>query len=124
MTDACGCGDAEMATAEGEEEHEPEELWKVSELRAAAAAGALLAADRIDGRPVRRPTRRPSSAAGNPRMAYSFTADAPACVALTLTGLITAARAEASPAICVRAGGPRSTSPTSSSCSAASPSSP
>ncbi|WP_031511332.1 heavy metal translocating P-type ATPase [Streptomyces megasporus] len=43
MSDACGCGD-EKKTTEGEEEHEPEKLWEVSELRAAAAAGVLLLA--------------------------------------------------------------------------------
>ncbi|MCX5173888.1 cation-translocating P-type ATPase [Streptomyces antibioticus] len=48
MSDACGCGD-EKKTAEGEEEHEPEKLWEVSELRAAAVAGVLLLAGLIAG---------------------------------------------------------------------------
>ncbi|MFF2964857.1 heavy metal translocating P-type ATPase [Streptomyces sp. NPDC057963] len=48
MSDACGCGD-EKKTAEGEEEREPEKLWEVSELRAAAVAGVLLLAALIAG---------------------------------------------------------------------------
>ncbi|WP_439659408.1 heavy metal translocating P-type ATPase [Lentzea sp. HUAS TT2] len=45
MSDACGCGDDEPRTGESaEEEHEPEKLWEVSELRAAAVAGVLLVA--------------------------------------------------------------------------------
>jgi len=47
MSDACGCGGDEKKTAE--EEHEPEKLWEVSELRAAAVAGVLLLAGRIAG---------------------------------------------------------------------------
>ncbi|MFC9549154.1 heavy metal translocating P-type ATPase [Streptomyces sp. NPDC056956] len=49
MSDACGCGSDEKKTAEGEEEHEPEKLWEVSELRAAAVAGVLLLAGLIAG---------------------------------------------------------------------------
>ncbi|MET9836156.1 cation-translocating P-type ATPase, partial [Streptomyces sp. NPDC006385] len=48
MSDACGCGD-EKNTVEGEEEREPEKLWEVSELRAAAVAGVLLLAGLITG---------------------------------------------------------------------------
>ncbi|WP_020389659.1 heavy metal translocating P-type ATPase [Kribbella catacumbae] len=43
MTDACGCGDDEPR-GEELEEHEPERLWEVSELRLAAAAGVFLLA--------------------------------------------------------------------------------
>jgi cation-transporting ATPase G len=43
VSDACGCGD-EPRTNDGEtEEHEPERLWEVSELRFAALAGLFLA---------------------------------------------------------------------------------
>ena len=42
MSEACGCG-SELGPGEAEE-REPERLWEVSELRAAAAAGVLLAA--------------------------------------------------------------------------------
>ncbi|GHE39830.1 putative cation-transporting ATPase G [Streptomyces cellulosae] len=49
MSDACGCGSDEKKTAEGEEEHEPEKLWEVSELRAAAVAGVMLLAGLIAG---------------------------------------------------------------------------
>ncbi|MEU0124279.1 cation-translocating P-type ATPase [Streptomyces albidoflavus] len=48
MSDACGCSD-EKKTVDGEEEHEPEKLWEVSELRAAAVAGVLLLAGLIAG---------------------------------------------------------------------------
>ncbi|MEV4158471.1 cation-translocating P-type ATPase [Nocardia salmonicida] len=49
MSDACGCGHDEP-TGEGEaEEREPEKLWEVSELRAAAVAGVLLVAALIVG---------------------------------------------------------------------------
>ncbi len=49
MSDACGCGHDEP-TADGEtEELEPEKLWEVSELRAAAVAGVLLVAALIVG---------------------------------------------------------------------------
>jgi cation-transporting ATPase G len=45
VTDACGCGDDEITDADGElEEHEPERLWEVSELRFAALAGLFLIA--------------------------------------------------------------------------------
>ncbi len=43
MSDACGCGHDEPRP-EGEEEHEPEKLWQITEIRAAAAAGVLLVA--------------------------------------------------------------------------------
>ncbi|MGW2873870.1 heavy metal translocating P-type ATPase [Kitasatospora sp. NPDC001225] len=46
MSDACGCGD-DRKTVEGEEEREPEKLWEVGELRAAAVAGVLLLAGLI-----------------------------------------------------------------------------
>jgi cation-transporting ATPase G len=43
MSTACGCGDDQPRNDEGElEEHEPERLWEVSELRFAAAAGVFL----------------------------------------------------------------------------------
>ncbi|MFB7941389.1 heavy metal translocating P-type ATPase, partial [Streptomyces sp. NPDC056049] len=48
MSDACGCGDEKKAV-EGEEEREPEKLWEVDELRAAAVAGVLLLAGLIAG---------------------------------------------------------------------------
>ncbi|MCV7289130.1 cadmium-translocating P-type ATPase [Mycolicibacterium wolinskyi] len=44
MSDACGCGDDR-----DEDEREPERLWEVSELRAAAAAGVLLLAGYVVG---------------------------------------------------------------------------
>jgi len=44
MSDACGCGSDEPRTGEDAEEHEPERLWQVTELRAAAVAGVLLVA--------------------------------------------------------------------------------
>ncbi|MBF6439584.1 heavy metal translocating P-type ATPase [Nocardia cyriacigeorgica] len=47
MSDACGCGHDEP-TGEAEE-HEPEKLWQVSELRAAAVAGVLLVAALVVG---------------------------------------------------------------------------
>ena len=43
MSDACGCGHDEPRP-EGEEEREPEKLWQITEIRAAAAAGVLLVA--------------------------------------------------------------------------------
>ncbi|MFF4923304.1 heavy metal translocating P-type ATPase [Kitasatospora sp. NPDC001261] len=46
MSDACGCGD-DRKTVEGGEEREPEKLWEVGELRAAAVAGVLLLAGLI-----------------------------------------------------------------------------
>ncbi|MDX5962057.1 cation-translocating P-type ATPase [Rhodococcus opacus] len=48
MSDACGCGHDEPRP-EGEEEHEPEKLWQITEIRAAAAAGVLLLAGLIVG---------------------------------------------------------------------------
>ncbi|MDI9938871.1 cation-translocating P-type ATPase [Rhodococcus sp. IEGM 1351] len=48
MSDACGCGHDEPRP-EGEEEHEPEKLWQITEIRAAAAAGVLLLAGLITG---------------------------------------------------------------------------
>ena len=45
MTDACGCGHDEPRDDNGElEEHEPERLWEVNELRFAALAGLFLIA--------------------------------------------------------------------------------
>ena len=50
MTDACGCGHDEARNDDGElEEHEPEGLWEVSELRFAAAAGVFLIAGFLAG---------------------------------------------------------------------------
>ncbi|MFB7124641.1 heavy metal translocating P-type ATPase [Kitasatospora sp. NPDC056273] len=49
MSDACGCGD-DRKTVEGGEEREPEKLWEVGELRAAAVAGVLLLAGLITDR--------------------------------------------------------------------------
>jgi cation-transporting P-type ATPase G len=54
VSDACGCGGDEPrpgSGVEGEagEEREPERLWEVSELRAAAVAGVLLGASLIVG---------------------------------------------------------------------------
>ena len=50
MSDACGCSDDET-TPGGEvgEEHEPERLWEVSELRFAAVAGVMLLAGLVTG---------------------------------------------------------------------------
>lgn len=50
MTDACGCGHDEPRNDDGKlEEHEPERLWEVSELRFAAAAGVFLIAGLLAG---------------------------------------------------------------------------
>ncbi|MEH0826289.1 MULTISPECIES: heavy metal translocating P-type ATPase [unclassified Micromonospora] len=49
MSDACGCGDDEPRVEGTEEEREPERLWQVSELRAAAVAGVFLLAGFIAG---------------------------------------------------------------------------
>ncbi|UTT47944.1 heavy metal translocating P-type ATPase [Rhodococcus gordoniae] len=43
MSDACGCGHDEPRF-EGEEDHGPEKWWQATEIRTAAAAGALLVA--------------------------------------------------------------------------------
>ncbi|QQM55653.1 heavy metal translocating P-type ATPase [Rhodococcus pyridinivorans] len=48
MSDACGCGHDEPRP-EGEEEHEPDKWWQVTEIRAAAVAGVLLVAALIVG---------------------------------------------------------------------------
>ncbi|QHE72987.1 heavy metal translocating P-type ATPase [Rhodococcus sp. WAY2] len=48
MSDACGCGH-EYPRPEGEEEHEPDKLWQITEIRAAAIAGVLLVAALIVG---------------------------------------------------------------------------
>lgn len=49
MTDVC-CGDDEPRNDDGEqEEHEPDRLWEVSELRFAAAAGVFLIAGLLAG---------------------------------------------------------------------------
>ncbi|PZM95436.1 MAG: cadmium-translocating P-type ATPase [Actinobacteria bacterium] len=49
MSDACGCGDDKPRVESAEEEREPERLWQVSELRAAAVAGVFLLAGFIAG---------------------------------------------------------------------------
>src|SRR5690606_20105831 len=50
MSDACGCGHDEPTGENDEaEEREPEKLWEVTELRAAAVAGLLLVAALIVG---------------------------------------------------------------------------
>ena len=38
MSEACGCGSDERS----DDEHEPERLWEITELRAAAVAGVVL----------------------------------------------------------------------------------
>ncbi|WP_226435564.1 heavy metal translocating P-type ATPase [Rhodococcus yananensis] len=43
MSDACGCGPDEPRP-EGEDDHEPDKWWQVTEIRAAAIAGLLLIA--------------------------------------------------------------------------------
>ncbi|ACY21842.1 heavy metal translocating P-type ATPase [Gordonia bronchialis DSM 43247] len=48
MSDACGCGHDEPRP-EGEEKHEPDKLWQVTEIRAAVLAGVLLVAALIVG---------------------------------------------------------------------------
>ncbi|GAD83331.1 cadmium-translocating P-type ATPase [Nocardia asteroides NBRC 15531] len=48
MSDACGCGHDEPTSGEAEE-REPEKLWQVTELRAAAIAGVLLLAGLLAG---------------------------------------------------------------------------
>jgi cation-transporting ATPase G len=42
VSDACGCGGEEPRTGEEAEEHEPQTLWQVSEIRFAAVAALLL----------------------------------------------------------------------------------
>ncbi|MDV3136705.1 cadmium-translocating P-type ATPase [Mycolicibacterium sp. GF69] len=50
MTEACGCGHDQPRPGEGDEvEGEPERLWQVVELRAAAVAGVLLLAGYLVG---------------------------------------------------------------------------
>ncbi|GAA3573868.1 cation-translocating P-type ATPase [Amycolatopsis ultiminotia] len=49
MSDACGCDHDEPAIGEEGEEHEPERLWQVSEIRFAAVSGIFLAAALISG---------------------------------------------------------------------------
>ena len=49
MSDACGCGHDEPTVNEDGEEREPEKLWQITEIRAAAAAGVLLVAALIVG---------------------------------------------------------------------------
>ncbi|ROT33470.1 cation-translocating P-type ATPase [Micromonospora sp. HM5-17] len=49
MSDACGCGDDKPEGANDAEEREPERLWQVSELRAAAVAGVFLLAGFVAG---------------------------------------------------------------------------
>lgn len=48
MSDACGCGSDEDRPG-GQAEHEPERLWEIRELRAAAVTGVMLAAGYITG---------------------------------------------------------------------------
>jgi cation-transporting ATPase G len=48
VSDACGCGHDEPAGGKAEE-HEPERLWQVSELRFAAASGLFLLGALIAG---------------------------------------------------------------------------
>lgn len=48
MSEVCGCGSDEDRPG-GEAEQEPERLWEISELRAAAVAGVVLAAGYITG---------------------------------------------------------------------------
>lgn len=45
MSDACGCGNDEPRTGAPVQEHQPERLWEIAELLA-AAAGVLLVAGR------------------------------------------------------------------------------
>lgn len=45
MSEACGCGSDDR----GEDEHEPERLWEITELRAAAVAGVVLLAGYVVG---------------------------------------------------------------------------
>ncbi|NRQ51735.1 heavy metal translocating P-type ATPase [Aeromicrobium stalagmiti] len=50
MTDACGCGSDEKRNENGEvEEHEPEQLWEIKELRFAAMGGLFLLAGFVAG---------------------------------------------------------------------------
>jgi len=49
MSDACGCGDDKPEGAKAAEEREPERLWQVNELRAAAVAGVFLLAGFVAG---------------------------------------------------------------------------
>ena len=49
MSDACGRGHDEPSTDEQAEDHEPERLWQVSELRLAAVSGVFLLAAFIAG---------------------------------------------------------------------------
>ncbi|WP_102143137.1 heavy metal translocating P-type ATPase [Mycobacterium hubeiense] len=49
MSDACGCGDDEPRTNDEDQDHEPERLWEVRELRFAAISGVLLLAALIAG---------------------------------------------------------------------------
>ncbi|WP_020500974.1 heavy metal translocating P-type ATPase [Sciscionella marina] len=49
MSDACGCGHDEPRSDNEGEEHEPERLWQVVELRFAAASGVLLLAALVAG---------------------------------------------------------------------------
>ncbi|QRN79797.1 MAG: cation-transporting P-type ATPase, partial [Nocardiopsis sp. BM-2018] len=49
MSDACACDGEESRTGEEAEEHEPETLWQVSEIRFAAVAALLLGAGYASG---------------------------------------------------------------------------
>lgn len=44
MSDACGCGHDEPLIGDDSEEHDPEQWWQISEIRAAMVAGVLLLA--------------------------------------------------------------------------------
>lgn len=50
MSDACGCGHDEARGPDEQEEHSPEKLWQVSEIRFAAVSGVFLLGSWIAGR--------------------------------------------------------------------------
>ena len=63
MSDACGCGNDELRSEEAEE-HEPERLWEVTELRAAAEVVVLangVPAGRAKPLTTTSPSGRPAS---------------------------------------------------------------
>ena len=49
MSDACGCGHDEARGPDEQEEHPPEKLWQVSEIRFAAVSGLFLLGSWIAG---------------------------------------------------------------------------
>lgn len=49
MSDACGCGHDEARGPDEQEEHSPEKLWQVSEIRFAAVSGVFLLGSWIAG---------------------------------------------------------------------------